>query len=230
MVDQNDAGQIAAPAFAMAEVRPMIGADQARVNVTWQGQNADLPDPVAFDSTDGDVKGWVTEAIRHGIPGLRADAGVDLRDFVVDRFTSTETRPYNLIQIRPKTPFGGREELLPSKITVNDIARICHEALRAYNKAIGDPDDDPWETAPAKLKESRVKGVENVLDNANYSPKDQHEAWREGKVADGWKYGVVKDRERKMHHCLLPWSDLPVHQKKKGDLFVGIIRSLQVRS
>jgi hypothetical protein len=32
---------------------------------------------------------------------------VDLTDFGVDRFTENDARPYNLIQIRPKTPFGG---------------------------------------------------------------------------------------------------------------------------
>jgi len=80
---------------------------EARVNVTYGGQNGDLPDPVFFDSNDGDVKGWITEAVRNGsIPGIPADAGADFTDFVVDRFAATEGRPYNLIQLRPKTPFG----------------------------------------------------------------------------------------------------------------------------
>ena len=84
-----------------------IRPDEARVNVTWQGQNGDLPAPVGYDSTDGDVKGWITEAIRNGnVPGVAQDANPDLTDFVVDRFDATEARPYNLIQIRPKTPFG----------------------------------------------------------------------------------------------------------------------------
>lgn len=97
-----------APAFAMAEVRPLIRPDQARVNITYGGQNADLPDPVPFASTDGDVKQFVTEAVRAGtIPGLRADVGANFADFVVDRFESTEARPFNLLQLRPKTPFGG---------------------------------------------------------------------------------------------------------------------------
>jgi len=81
---------------------------EARVNITWNGQNGDLPDMVNFDSTDADVKGWVTEAVRTGgVPGLAADEGINLTDFVVDRFTENDARPYNLIQIRPKTPFGG---------------------------------------------------------------------------------------------------------------------------
>lgn len=111
MVDRDDntrdARALGAPAYAMAEVRPLIGAHEARVNLTWAGGNGDLPDPVAFEATDGDVKQWLTEAARGGgVPGIAADPTINLTDFVVDRFRSTEARPYNLIQIRPKVPFG----------------------------------------------------------------------------------------------------------------------------
>jgi hypothetical protein len=102
MVDE----QLYVPARA---VGPAIRDDEARVNVTWAGQNGDLPDPVARDATDGDIKTWATEAIRGGIPGIDADPGADLTDFVVDRF---DPKPedgidYARIAIRPKTPFGG---------------------------------------------------------------------------------------------------------------------------
>jgi hypothetical protein len=81
---------------------------QARVNVTWAGLNGDLPDPVSFDASDTDVKRWITEAIQGGgIPGITVGPrDVDLTDFVVDRFAANEARPYPLISIRPKTPFG----------------------------------------------------------------------------------------------------------------------------
>lgn len=82
-------------------------ANEARVGVTYSGEYGELPDPVNYDSTDGDVRGWVSEAIRTGgVPGIRSDARVDLADFVIDRFASNDQRPYNLIQVRPKTPFG----------------------------------------------------------------------------------------------------------------------------
>lgn len=85
------------------DIRP----DEARVNITVAGCNGDLPDPVSFDATDGDVKAWVTEAIRAGsVPGIPANPNVNFVDFVVDRFAATEARPYNLLQVRPKTPFG----------------------------------------------------------------------------------------------------------------------------
>jgi len=84
-----------------------IVATEARVNVTWGGQNGDLPDTVSNDAADGDVRQWVTEAVRTGhVPGIPADPAADFRDFVVDRFAATEIRPWNLLVVRPKTPFG----------------------------------------------------------------------------------------------------------------------------
>lgn len=80
---------------------------EARVNVTWSGANGDLEQPVAYDAGDADIKQWVTEAVRTGsVPGIAGDAGADFTDFVVDRFGPTDARPWNLIQVRPKTPFG----------------------------------------------------------------------------------------------------------------------------
>jgi len=78
------------------------------LNVTWNGQNGELPDGVLWDSTDDDIKQMATEAIRDGyIPGIDADTDVDFTDFVVDRYAATEDVPTNRIMLRPKTPFGG---------------------------------------------------------------------------------------------------------------------------
>lgn len=84
-----------------------IGAHEARLNITWQGSNGDLPDPVTFDAADGDLFQWAAEAVRGGdVPGIPADPNVNLRDFVVRRFPATQDVPYNRIMIHPKTPFG----------------------------------------------------------------------------------------------------------------------------
>lgn len=95
MVDNNN---------AMVHV---LREDQARVNITYGGQNGDLPDPVHFESSDADIKTMLSEAMIAGsVPGIAPQGDINLRDFVVDRFGPTEQRPYNLIQLRPKTPFG----------------------------------------------------------------------------------------------------------------------------
>jgi hypothetical protein len=84
-----------------------IDISQARVNITYGGSNGDLPDPVNFDSTPGDILGWVTEAVRTGsVPNIAADPTAVFTDFVVDRFSATDVIPYNRLFVRPKVPFG----------------------------------------------------------------------------------------------------------------------------
>lgn len=80
--------------------------NEARVNVTYNGVNSDLAQSVDFDATDRDIKQWAKEAIEtDSVPGMEGIRGVDLNDFVVDRFVaSTERRA--LLMIRAKTPFG----------------------------------------------------------------------------------------------------------------------------
>ncbi len=89
-----------------------IQPHEARVNVTYDGQNFELPDAVQFGAADGDIKGWVAEAIRTGsVPGVRANPDVDLTNFVVDRYEAPASpspgqRAWNMVMIRPKTAYG----------------------------------------------------------------------------------------------------------------------------
>lgn len=80
--------------------------EMARLNVTYSGQNGDLPDPVAYDTPTVNLLQMAQEALRNGdIPGITADAAADLDGFVVDRFPATGALQ-NRIFIRAKTPFG----------------------------------------------------------------------------------------------------------------------------
>ncbi len=80
---------------------------EAKLNVTYGGQNGDFEDPVNFDVADEEIRQWATEAVQAGtIPGIPADPNANFTDFVVDRFEATDDRPFKLLVLRPKTPFG----------------------------------------------------------------------------------------------------------------------------
>lgn len=98
-----------------AGVVRLLDPTQARVNVTFAGQNGELPDPVLYDAPEADIKGWVTEALRTGgIPGIPASPNADLKNYVLDRFDANEARPYRLLALRPKTEFGGYVRCCPT--------------------------------------------------------------------------------------------------------------------
>lgn len=93
--------------FVEAEEVPVVRDDEARLNLTWNGQNGDLPDNIIFDATDAEIRAWAAEAIQAGsVPGINADRNADFSDFVVERYQSTDDRPWNVVMLRPKVPFG----------------------------------------------------------------------------------------------------------------------------
>ena len=46
------------------------------------------------------------------------------------------------------------------------------------------------------------------------------------KLDDGWKYGPVKDAEKKEHPCLVPFEQLPKEQQAKDYLFRGAVHAM----
>lgn len=109
---------------------------------------------------------------------------------------------------------------------IEDIARICHQANKAYCEAIGDYSNNDWEEAPRWQRESAIKGVEYRLKNLSASNASQHEQWMEIKRKEGWKHGPVKNSEKKEHPCFLPYNSLPEAQRLKDALFSNIIITL----
>jgi len=109
---------------------------------------------------------------------------------------------------------------------IEDIARVCHEANRAYCQTIGDTSQPPWEDAPEWQKKSAIDGVAFHLSNPDSKPEDSHNNWLKQKQADGWKYGPVKNADKKEHPCFVPYNDLPIEQRMKDSLFIAVVRAL----
>lgn len=99
------------------------------------------------------------------------------------------------------------------------IARAAHEINRAYCAALGDVTQPAWEDAPAWQKSSALAGVDMHLANPDATPEDSHASWLAQKLAEGWKYGPVKDVAKKEHPCCVPYAELPAEQKAKDYLF-----------
>lgn len=105
------------------------------------------------------------------------------------------------------------------------IARMCHEANRAFCAAIGDASQVPWDEAADWQKTSAMNGVRLHLDNPNAGPDDSHNSWLAEKVATGWKYGPVKDVGLREHPCMVPYSELPAEQRAKDHLFRAVVHA-----
>lgn len=116
-------------------------------------------------------------------------------------------------------------------LSVADMARVCHEANRAYCLGIGDTSQPSWDDAPDWQRQSAIKGVEFHLE-AHYrgvkpAPSASHDSWLEEKRAGGWTYGPEKNPELKQHPCFVPYDQLPLEQRLKDSLFGNIVEALR---
>lgn len=113
-------------------------------------------------------------------------------------------------------------------MTYEQIAQVAHETNRVYCLTLGDYTQPIFEDAPEWQRISTINGVKFHIDTPNAGCSGSHENWLKEKYADGWKYGEVKDPEKKEHPCCVPYDELPPEQKIKDALFVGVVRAMKV--
>lgn len=116
---------------------------------------------------------------------------------------------------------------LPKMTDMTAIARMCHEVNRAYCQFLGDDSQPAWEDAPEWQRASAMAGVELHFYNPDAGPQASHESWMAQKVAEGWKWGPVKNPDLKEHHCMVPFEDLPREQQAKDWLFRGVVHAMR---
>ena len=100
---------------------------------------------------------------------------------------------------------------------IEAAARAAHEVNRSYCEAGGDTSQKSWEEAPNWQRQSALEGVRAVIDGK--TPEQLHESWMAEKIANGWRYGEVKDAEAKTHPCIVQYVELPEFQQRKDEIF-----------
>jgi hypothetical protein len=97
---------------------------------------------------------------------------------------------------------------------------LHYEVNRAYCQALDDFSFPPFDEA----EEWQLNSIRNGIAIGPQSPRQSHESWMAEKVADGWKYGPVKDPVMKTHPCIQPYGQLHYKQRAKDHIFQSIVR------
>jgi len=111
-------------------------------------------------------------------------------------------------------------------MSIENIARVCHEANAEYCRTLGDHSQPAWDIAPDWQRSSAENGVMFHIENPEAGDAASHENWMKEKLADGWSYGPIKDPANKKHHCIVPFNELPPEQQAKDRLFRAIVHAL----
>jgi hypothetical protein len=104
-------------------------------------------------------------------------------------------------------------------------AMAIHEINKIYCGACGDNSQKPWEEAEDWQRKAAYDLVDSVA-QGEMTARQSHEAWLSAKEKDGWVYGEVKDGEKKMHPCMVPYDQLPEFQKCKDTIQEAAARGI----
>jgi len=107
-------------------------------------------------------------------------------------------------------------------ITISDLNRMVHEALKTYNDVIGDvplPDFDDSPHADRKNWTTEFLFRNHAL--LPISARIVHEAWFNQMEKEDWKLGQHKNARMKTHPGMVHWEDLDIAQRKKCGLLVA---------
>jgi hypothetical protein len=116
-------------------------------------------------------------------------------------------------------------DIVGTNARIGRIAQLAHEANRAYCQLIGDDSQLPYNDAPEWQITSAEQGVQAIIDGVVKKPRDSHENWMKVKEADGWKYGQVKDPDKKEHPCMVPYDELNLAQQVKDHIFFCVVKA-----
>ena len=106
------------------------------------------------------------------------------------------------------------------------VAKICHEAIRAYAIQFDGRDRGPWEEMDTEYQESYLTGVDYITSPEAMSAEERHAEWLENHLADAWVLGDERDDEKKTHPNMLPYEELPFEQRAKDAIFASMVTSL----
>jgi hypothetical protein len=111
-------------------------------------------------------------------------------------------------------------------MTPTAMARVVHEALRAYRRELGEDPLPAWDDAPEWQRAATLTAVEFRLAHPDADTAAQHESWLAEKRAAGWTYSAARDAEARTHPALVPYDQLPERERRKDALVAAVVRAL----
>lgn len=114
-------------------------------------------------------------------------------------------------------------------IELDRIARVVHEAVRAWARANDQNASRSWSQCAKWMREATYESVRFVLEHPDAPASAQHDQWMEKKRRDGWTHGAEKSGVSKTHPMLVPYDELPLVERRKDELVRCLVAALSAR-
>ena len=122
------------------------------------------------------------------------------------------------------TYIAPRTEAL-ARVSLNDRrAEFVYEGARIAALAAQAPIvPEPWSEREDDFKSQCRDVIEKQCSPArSSSPEQLHDDWVVAYLKNGWKYGPVRDREKREHPDMVPYNELGQLERDKDDVFVAL--------
>ena len=106
----------------------------------------------------------------------------------------------------------------------NLAAKVNHEVNVCINRFHGKEARPVWDKLTEDERNKAFVSVQAIIDKPETTPAESHQLWMDSKLADGWRYGPVKDEIKKTHPDLVAYNELPDEEKLKDHLFITIVK------
>jgi len=70
------------------------------------------------------------------------------------------------------------------------------------------------EYRPHPISTAGVELSPEILELTELLARNAHEIWAQQRLAEGWKYGPLRNDAVREHPCLVPYDDLPESEKE----------------
>lgn len=73
---------------------------------------------------------------------------------------------------------------------------------------------DKFTYIPNPIDTSEIVLDDDIIELSEKIAKNVHEVWAKKRIEEGWKYGAIRNEEKKEHPCLIPYEELPEQEKE----------------
>ena len=80
---------------------------------------------------------------------------------------------------------------------------------------------------PLPMDVSHIELRDDLLDLVERLARHNHDTWAQGRLAQGWRHGLVRDDAAKRHPDLVPYDELPEWEKEfDRNMVTGTLRAV----